>query len=219
MISLWKCALNYRILYIKNLFDAVAGLPPGTVPSTRVLHRLKWWWFNPGYTASVNYLTAICRAADQMRGPILECGSGLTTLLAGAMAAKHGINLHALEHHSEAFRHLKRIVNVLEIGNVHIHHCPLTTYNGFDWYDISGQRLPDGIALVICDGPPGSTSGGRYGLVPMMKASFDPTCRILLDDTHRRKEREIIQHWCHDPSLQIRRTEYRQSFTELLVSA
>ena len=68
---------------------------------------------------------------------------------------------------------------------------------------MSGQDLPDGIALVICDGPPSSTAGGRYGLVPVMKASLNTSCRILLDDTHRRKEREIIQHWCHDASLQI----------------
>jgi len=41
MFSIWKCALNYRIRYIKTLIDAVADLPLGTLPSTRVLHRLK----------------------------------------------------------------------------------------------------------------------------------------------------------------------------------
>ena len=219
MYSLWKCALAYRIRHIKFLIDKVAALPPGQVPSASTLRQLKWWWCNPGYTASVDYLKAICREADRTHGSILECGSGLTTLLAVAMSAKHGIGLHALEHRKDAYDRMVYVLGALKIGGVHLHHCPLTTFKGFDWYDIGGQDLPRSIALVICDGPPGSTDGGRYGLVPLMKTAFDSSCRILIDDTHRRKERWIIQHWCLDPSLRIKQTRHHHSFTELLVSA
>lgn len=55
--------------------------------------------------------------------------------------------------------------------------------------------MPDRFTLVICDGPPGSIRGGRYGLVPIMKERLKPGCVILLDDAAREQEQTIAGKW------------------------
>jgi hypothetical protein len=55
--------------------------------------------------------------------------------------------------------------------------------------------MPDSFPLVVCDGPPGSTKGGRYGLVPIMREWLKPGCVILLDDAGREQERAIARRW------------------------
>jgi hypothetical protein len=49
--------------------------------------------------------------------------------------------------------------------------------------------------MVICDGPPGGTKGGRYGLIPIMSERLATGCTILLDDVVRESERAIANRW------------------------
>jgi hypothetical protein len=51
------------------------------------------------------------------------------------------------------------------------------------------------IGLVICNGPPGQTKGGRFGLIPQIKASLKQGAVILMDDTIRDDERSIIEKY------------------------
>ncbi len=74
--------------------------------------------------------------------------------------------------------------------------APLVDYGEFSWYDV--QQLPDtcrDISFVVCDGPPGSTPGGRYGLLPLMIGRMKPGCLILVDDTSRPQEAEMVKRW------------------------
>jgi hypothetical protein len=73
---------------------------------------------------------------------------------------------------------------------------PLISYGDFDWYDVGTVHLPETVGLVVCDGPRGRTRGGRYGLGPVMKDRLAPGCVVLIDDTHRTEEREILNRWC-----------------------
>jgi len=55
--------------------------------------------------------------------------------------------------------------------------------------------MPRRFALVVCDGPPADTPGGRYGLVPVMREHLSRGCVILLDDAEREHERTIALRW------------------------
>jgi hypothetical protein len=55
--------------------------------------------------------------------------------------------------------------------------------------------MPKQFSLVICDGPPGSTKGGRYGLLPVMGDRLPPGSTILLDDAGRADEAKLIKRW------------------------
>jgi len=72
---------------------------------------------------------------------------------------------------------------------------PLKDYTGFSWYDPPLESMPVSFALVICDGPPADTVGGRYGLVPIMRQRLKPSCIILLDDAVRDQDQEIAKRW------------------------
>ena len=58
------------------------------------------------------------------------------------------------------------------------------------------------ISLVICDGPPSSTRGGRFGLVPVLRENLAPGFRILLDDARRPGEREVLRRWASEFDLE-----------------
>lgn len=93
---------------------------------------------------------ALARRAD---GPILEAGSGLTTIL---MAAATEHTVYALEHdplYAEVLRHYSRLSGV---GNIGLCLCPIAD----GWYDLSGKTLPERFALGLNDGPP-RTLGDR----------------------------------------------------------
>jgi len=70
----------------------------------------------------------------------------------------------------------------------------LRDYGDFDWYDVDPLELPT-FSLVICDGPQGSTRGGRLGLLPVLRERLAPGCSILLDDAARPSEREVLRRW------------------------
>jgi Methyltransferase domain len=147
-------------------------------------------WANEGWSADAFYLEAVCQWASRVRGPILECGSGLTTLLLGIFAPSQ---VTTLEHMPEWKKHVEHAamehcipVNVLT--------APLLDYGGFHWYALP-ESLPRGFELVICDGPPSVTKGGRYGLFPTASGLLSRNAVILMDDVERSDEQAIITRW------------------------
>jgi len=77
-------------------------------------------------------------------------------------------------------------------------------YGEFHWYEPPLQSMPEQFRLVICDGPPGDTPGGRRGLLPVMNARLRPGSIVLLDDAQRSGEIEAIRRWhtAHPMSVQ-----------------
>jgi hypothetical protein len=151
-------------------------------------------WGNAKWSASVHYLVEMCRQATRAQGPILECGSGLTTFLLGVLAARRGLEVWTLEHDRRWYERVQGVLRGVRLDNVRLCHARLRPYDGFEWYE-QPAGLPRDFALVICDGPPGEILGGRYGLLPVMASSLAPDCVILLDDAEREAEMEILHRW------------------------
>ncbi len=86
--------------------------------------------------------------ARQANGPIIEAGSGLTTVL---MAAATDQTVFCLEHHGLHAAKLRQMAAEAGVGNIGLCVCPIKD----GWYDISGENdLPDHFALGLNDGPP-----------------------------------------------------------------
>ena len=64
--------------------------------------------------------------------------------------------------------------------------------------------MPRTFRLVICDGPPSDTHGGRYGVLPLLQARMAPAAIILLDDVDRAGEREVLARWRDEAALETR---------------
>ena len=152
-------------------------------------------WGNT-WSAQHEYLDACLREARTTTGPILECGSGLSTLLIGAVAQSRGTKVWSLEHEPKWAERIEKYLHKYRIFSVTVALAPIRSYGDFDWYSLpSLQTLPGKISMVICDGPPGGTRGGRYGLVPVMLEKLRHDCVLLLDDGAREQERLIATRW------------------------
>ncbi|HKP47804.1 MAG TPA: class I SAM-dependent methyltransferase [Pyrinomonadaceae bacterium] len=174
---------------------AIAKLRGGEVPDRRTLRLLSEGWGNDGFAPTLDYLEEVARSAATTEGPILECGSGLTTLLMGLLAGRRGVAIHSLEH-SESWQ--QRISNALRkngIRNVEVLMAPLRDYGSFAWYDAPLHQLPEEFRLIVCDGPPGNTKGGRYGLLPVIGPRLRQGAVIVLDDADRPGEIEMVSRW------------------------
>lgn len=170
-----------EVAYLAHIFRFRAALSAGDFEQAHAA------WCNPS-AAHPSLLEAIAHEAD--RGPsVLECGSGLTTLV----LAQKGCEAFTLEG-SERWRSRNLRRARLAGVNPNIHHTPIRSYGSYDWYDLGGVTLPDRFDLVVCDGPPSSTRGGRYGLLPTLFERLRGA-RILLDDVHRGGEQAIVERW------------------------
>jgi hypothetical protein len=152
-------------------------------------------WGNERWTAEAPYLREVVFSAEKAKGPILECGSGLTTLMMGAIAARRGIQLHSLEHNPVWHARVSEAIEQFHLTHVTVHLAPLRDFGSFDWYDAPLADLPNDFSLVVCDGPPGVTRGGRSGMLPMMRGKLAKTVSILIDDTNRDAEGQLARQW------------------------
>jgi len=204
--------------YLAAAVRRIAALPEAEPPTHEMLVALRRSWGNPGYSPSMDLLTATARLALETEGPILECGSGLTTLLLGLLTRRRSIPVWSLEHHPKWYGRVRSVTRRHRLANVTVCHTPLIDYGPFEWYALPETPLPDDFRLVICDGPPGLTRGGRYGLMPVMRPRLAEDCIILLDDSHRRREREALEAWMDEHELSTREIGAGNCLTEISIN-
>ena len=84
---------------------------------------------------------------------------------------------------------------MLGINQIEVCYTPLINRGDYDWYDLSGTSIASGISLVVCDGPPSATRGGRFGLLPEIWSLLAPDAVILIDDMERPAEQEMLAAW------------------------
>jgi hypothetical protein len=160
-----------------------------------VLTELISAWGNTGWSAQQEYLRGCLAQALACSGPSLECGSGLSTLLLAVIAERRGYEHWALEHEPEWSARVERQAARQNLRSLRLCTVPLRLHGRFAWYDPPLARMPQAFSMVVCDGPPADTAGGRYGLVPLMRDRLAPGCVILLDDAEREHEREVARRW------------------------
>ncbi len=162
-------------------------------------------WSN-GWSAQSEYLTACFRFLSATDGPILECGSGLTTLVAAAIgkSVNQEREIWTLEHHAEWAKTVQLRLDKFKLNNVNLITSSINNYHeGFAWYSPPLDTMPENFSMVICDGPPSDTKGGRVGLLPVCGDKLADNCIILLDDFGRQDERETAQYWCNNYGFEI----------------
>jgi len=160
-----------------------------------LLQRLAHAWGNEDWSASSAFLRdALARAATGNHA-IIECGSGLSTVLLGVVTRRSARPLVALEHDAAWAIRVRRWLRFAHVRHVEVCHAPLATFKDYDWYGTAAGTLPAAVSLVICDGPSGGTFGGRSGLLPQIWSRLTPDAVILLDDAARAGEAAAIAQW------------------------
>lgn len=160
-----------------------------------LLKDLVYGWGNASWSGSADYLARCLRDRFELRGPSVECGSGLSTVLIGAIADRAGQVHWALEHSADWGSRVQRCLDEYGIGSVRLSVTALRDYGEYEWYDPPLEEIPDAIRLAICDGPPGRSKGGRYGFLPVMRTKLETGCVILVDDIGRASEQAMVERW------------------------
>lgn len=188
----------YRRSVLRRALGQVAESSAGGELAPATIHNLMYGWGDNSWSAKEEFIQATIDAARQVEGPILECGSGLTTLLLGLITAQTGSAVWTLEHNPSWAKKVQNALAHYEIHGVNVCAAPLRDYQSYAWYAAPKEQMPTDFALVICDGPPGSTLGGRYGLLPQMRAHLRLGCIVLLDDAARPGEQQVLKRWAQE---------------------
>lgn len=163
---------------------------------TSLLDLVVYGW-SSGWCVEPEYLQTALRICKNLNqdSTILECGSGLSTLVVGLFTADSQIPLVSLEHDAHYARRVSTLLAQYNLRHVHLHVAPLRDFGDFDWYGVDPSVLERPYSLVPCDGPPGTTRGGRIGLVELMAGKLPRGCVILLDDANRPGEQQVLLAW------------------------
>jgi hypothetical protein len=186
-----------RLVRLGGPLKALRERPPDAPVTRDQLEELRRAWANPGYQADLDYLEMVCDHAISARSAVLECGSGLTTILLALTAVRRGIPVWSLEHDRRWFRSTKRVLVRFKLQGINLCFAPLTRHEGFAWYDVPLSLIPDRFGLVVCDGPPGSTPGGRGGLMSILGSRLAGST-ILVDDAERPSESAMLEEWTRE---------------------
>lgn len=126
---------------------------------------------NNNYAADPGVLALLVGVARKCRGPIIETGSGLSSLAMGAVSDSQ---VYSLEHVDFYAGQTISWCESAGVSNVGVCYAPLKDF----WYDVDRFDLPKKFALGFCDGPP-----RLYGTRMRFFDVIAPRCSaVVVDD-------------------------------------
>ncbi len=151
------------------------------------------------------------------RRQIMELGSGISTIVLARLARQLGGRIVALEHSPGWAGWVRRQLDREGLSNLaRVVEAPLRSHplalDGAPWYDEDAlaEVPPNGIELLLVDGPPGYGEGmarSRYPALPVLAERLAPGALVVLDDAGREGEREILDRWEADQAFSFDRRE------------
>src|SRR5262245_5014661 len=190
-------AAHKRYVFRRAIREFLRDPKKITYPWSALIGDLIYGWANEGWSPSPEFISACVQHALATNGAVLECGSGLTTILLGAIAKPQARTVWTLENSQEWGERVNGILHTNGIDCVRLCIRPLKQFGEFSWYDPPLHEMPN-FSLVVCDGPPSHVPGGRYGLLPVMKQKLSNRAIVLLDDAARERERRIAVRWASE---------------------
>jgi precorrin-6B methylase 2 len=124
-------------------------------PDAAAFEALAREWGNP-FSFQAAGLKRLYELALTTGGPVLDLGSGLTSIVLGLAAELSGATVTALENSPEWAKRLEGALKAAKIKTVSVRLCKLQ--GGF--YALPDD-LPDAFGLVVIDGPQHLTARGQ----------------------------------------------------------
>lgn len=136
---------------------------------------------------------------------IVECGSGVSTILIGSLLRHRGTgHLYSLENDEHWHRVVSRLVATEHLENyVTVALAPARPYPfmgaNFEWYDVdkAGQALGaiSHIDMLLVDGPESKHELSRAPALSFLRPQVDKDSIIVLDDAKRAHEQAVLETW------------------------
>ncbi len=184
-----------------RLRQSVRTFRENPAPTHGDIQRFRRAWGNESYSADASYVSEVFSRVRRCVGPILECGSGLTTLVAALAAEARNLTIWSLEQDLEWVDLVKQKLKRHRIRNVVLKHAPLKEYRDYVWYDVSQVDLPSGFECGLWEGPAVGRTWGRayapwrYGVLPVLRENGIAVDEILLDDADEPRAAGLLASW------------------------
>ena len=168
-----------------------------------IVVKLRAAWGNDSFTADLGFLDEMVQRVLASRGPVLDCGSGISTVILGALTSSRDDRVWSLEQDAQWYHEMRKWLELLNLHNVELLLAPLHIAGNAAWYSFEHNELPAAFPLVVCDGPSVRRSpwpdevfrSWRVGVVAELRrrcVSFDV---IILDDAHDQRCAALIDVW------------------------
>lgn len=180
--KLWRGCLGHWWRKDVAITEGMAAIREGRDGAETYLELYNVWGNN--WAMAPEGLFALTALARNAKGPILECGSGLSTLCLAA-ATEHPII--ALEHMATWACKIERMT---KNTSVDMHLTDIKDYGEYKWY---ADVPKDTYDLVIIDGPPDST--GRGGIFQQLNGEI-ANATIVVDDIARAHWKREVDAYC-----------------------
>lgn len=155
-----------------------------------------------------------CRLSTLRPKTILECGSGLSTLIFARYAENNPeVKVVSLEHDQKYFDQTALLLGSL-IKRVELLRCDLienSEHSATDEaliYDVDLSKYPK-FDFVLIDGPP-SGAGGREQIFPWIFRRLNKDCEVWLDDGDRPQESQAIKNWKEKYNIVVESTRLKK---------
>lgn len=188
--ELASITVTQQIEYFFHLHHLLE-LPVGTLKGTR------------GWAASPDFLCKIAVAAlNSKKLRVVECGSGLTTLVLARCAQLKGSG-HIVSLESDEFFAESTLQELQKLGladYAQVFYAPLVEVplenRAFKWYDLTHISIPDEVDLAVVDGPPVTPDNpmSRYPAFPILGAKLIADGRFFFDDVKRAEDSKMIKN-------------------------
>jgi glycosyltransferase involved in cell wall biosynthesis/predicted O-methyltransferase YrrM len=157
---------------------------------------------NPAWQLSSHAMQELVRHVllDQPK-VVVVCGSGASTMWIGRALRRVGVGrVIALENSADGVAIVTGLLQHEGLSSVEIRHAPMEPIqvagHQQPWYSASAIADVEEIDLLFVDGPPGRTNKlARYPAVPALRDKLRPGATVMLDDCHRRDEKETLRKW------------------------
>ncbi|PLW81520.1 class I SAM-dependent methyltransferase [Kineobactrum sediminis] len=189
---------NLSIANIYSQIEALLGLYVEVKP-THGFPPMRGW------AASPDFLYHLVRhIQDTSPKTVLECSSGVSTLIISGCIRNYGGHVFSLEHDPVYASKTRRLLELHKFEeNAQIIDAPLGAIDLPDWhgswYNIEQLPKDKKIDMLVIDGPPATICAkARLPALYVLSELLAEECTIFLDDAAREDESLIVAQWLRE---------------------
>ncbi len=155
-----------------------------------------------GWAIEPDFGVLVLEASRRRPDVVVECGSGITTLLVAATLRANGAgHLYSLEHDAIFAEETERRLAAAELEEwVTVLLAPLraqpVAHRQLPWYAAETvATLPPRVDVLVVDGPPDLVPLARWPALELLEPRLPAGSVVLLDDGRRPHERRTAMAW------------------------
>jgi predicted O-methyltransferase YrrM len=179
---------NYERAWTHAL-DPKRGAPDGAL-----VEQLMRGWGDASLVPNDPFLWSCIQEVSRTRGPIIQLGSGLTTLVLAIFAQRCGRHLWVLEHNRHWANTVSSHLEEHGISLAHVITAPLTNVGRGVWYNVDVRQLPKSCSLVVCDGDSVAPTGYPHVLDRLVE-HLSPEAVVIVRNVRRSGDAKYLTAW------------------------